>query len=117
MKKKARHETFLPCPDPSIAESLKQGDVVRVDKMFKGVNIKVDFIVQYYEQHDELNGNWLVASFTQQLNKDLGKPKSYLLSETLVFNKDNMDRYLFTSLAYRRHNMAKVARKIKSSVN
>jgi len=114
MKKKARHETFLPCPDPSIAESLKQGDVVRVSKNLRGEPITVEFIVRYYEQHDSHNGNYLVVSFTQELNRLLGKPKSFVLEETLILNAENMDKYSFTSLAYRRHNMAKVARKSRS---
>jgi len=111
MKKKARHETFLPCPDPSIAESLKQGDVVRVSKMFRGEPITVEFIVRYYEQYDGHNENYLVVSFTQELNKQLGKPKSFILEETLAINKDNIQRFLFTDASLRRHNMAKVARK------
>jgi len=117
MKKQARHETYLPCPDPSIAESLKQGDVVRVSKQLKNEIVEADFIVRYYEQRDDYNDNWFVVSFTQQLNKALGKPKSFMLEETLVFNKDNMDRYLFTDSSVRRHNMAKVARKNRSTLS
>lgn len=117
MRKKSRHETFITCPDPSIAETLKQGDVIRVTKMLRGEPINVDFIVRYYEQHDSHNGNHLVISFTQELNKLLGKPKSFILEEKLIFNDENMDKYSFCSLSYRRWNMAKVARKNKSSVN
>lgn len=117
MKKKARHETFITCPDPSIAETLKQGDVIRVTKMFRGEPIVVHYIVKFLLLVDSYNGNREVSSFTQELNKLLGKPKSFQLNEDLIFNDQNMDKYQFCSLSYRRWNMAKVARKNKSSVN
>ena len=95
--------------DPSVASHLKQGEVVMVLKKIREIHKMVPFIVRYYEQHDAYNNNWFVCAFTQELNKELGKPKSYLLEEVLVFNKDNMDKFLFCEGVRKRYGMRKAA--------
>lgn len=108
MRKKDKLETFIQCPDPKIAITLKQGDKVRVQRNFRGEEITIDFIVRYYQQEDSYNGNWLVSAFTQELNKLLGKPKSYIHNELLVMNIDNISRFSFCQASYKRWNMSKV---------
>jgi hypothetical protein len=110
MKNKASKETFMECPDPSICAHLKQGDKVRVVKTFKGQPIEVDFIVKYNLPEDNLNGNFMVEVFTQQLNKMLGKPKSYILNEKLVMNTENIGNFKFCHMGYKRWNQSRVRR-------